>query len=110
MAHTYTRLQVHIVFAVAGRENGIPEFFRNDLERYIAGFVRNKGSKLLAVYCNPDHTHLLVDLKPDLALSDFVKDLKVATNKFINQSLTLARKFAWQSGYGAFAVCPYNRQ
>ena len=110
MAHTYTQLQVHLVFAVTGRENVIPEFFRSDLERYITGYVRKKDAKLLAVFCNPDHTHLLIGFKPDMVLSNFVKDLKVATNKFVNENLILSGKFSWQSGYGAFTVCPFNRQ
>ena len=110
MAHTYSQLLAHIVFAVKGREHVIPSFFREDLERYIAGYARNKGTKLLAVYCNPDHTHILLGYKPNLVLSDFVKDLKVSTNKYVNQSLVLAGKFNWQEGYGVFSCCPSNLQ
>ena len=108
MAHTYTQLLTHLVFAVSGRENVIPEFFRPDLQRYITGFAKNKGVRLLSVYCNPDHTHLLIGYKPDLVLSDFVKNLKVATNKFVNENLVLSGKFSWQSGYGAFSCSPGN--
>ncbi len=110
MANTYTQLQVHLVFAVAGRENLIPEYFREDLERYISGYARNKGVRLLALFCNPDHTHILIGYRPDLVLSDFVKDLKVTTNKFVNANLVLKGKFAWQTGYGAFSICPFDRQ
>ena len=103
MAHTYTQLLTHLVFAVAGRENVIPEHFREDLQRYITGYARNKGVRLLAIYCNPDHTHLLIGFGPNVNLSDFVKSLKVATNKYVNQNLAMTGKFSWQGGYGPFS-------
>ena len=33
---------------------------REELQKYITGIVTRKGQKLIAIYCMPDHTHLLL--------------------------------------------------
>ena len=58
---------------------------------------------MLAVHCMPDHTHLFVGFKPTILISDFVKELKVETNEFINGKKWVKGKFNWQEGYGVFS-------
>jgi REP element-mobilizing transposase RayT len=50
-----------------------------------------------------DHLHILLGLKPDMALSDLVRDIKASSSKFINQKRLTSGKFGWQEGYGAFS-------
>jgi REP element-mobilizing transposase RayT len=50
-----------------------------------------------------DHVHMLVGLRPAMAVSDLVRDLKVATSPFIARELKLDG-FAWQTGYGVFSL------
>jgi len=102
MANTYTQIYVQIVFAVKGRENLIHEKHREELEKYICGIVNNKGSKPLAIYCNPDHLHILIGLNPNNAVSDITRDIKANSSKWINERKFLKGKFNWQEGYGAF--------
>ena len=109
MANTYSQLLEHVVFAVSHRDNFIPEFFRTQLQQYIAGIARNKNAVALAIYCNPDHTHILVGHRPDFNLSDFVQEVKKSSNKFINDNLAAPRRFHWQTGYGAFSCSVANR-
>ena len=40
---------------------------------------------MLAVHCIPDHTHLFVGIKPNIFIPDFIKEIKVESNEFINQ-------------------------
>ncbi len=40
---------------------------------------------MLAVHCMPDHVHLFVGFKPIIPISDFVKEIKVESNQFINE-------------------------
>src|SRR6185436_4003962 len=61
-----------------------------ELHKYISGIVQNRKQKMLSIFCLPDHTHLFVGLKPDIAVSDLVRDVK-------------AGKFNWQEGFGAFS-------
>jgi putative transposase len=102
MANTYTQMYVQIVFAVKGRQNLIGTKNRDELEKYICGIIINKKSKPLAIYCNPDHIHVLVGLHPSIAVSDITRDIKASSSKFINDQKWVLGKFNWQDGFGAF--------
>ncbi len=102
MANTYSQLYVQVIFAVQGRENLIKESFRDELEKYITGIVTNNKSKLLAIYCNSDHTHVLVGLHPAISVATITADIKASSSKWINQEKLVLGKFNWQDGYGSF--------
>lgn len=71
MANTYTQIYIQVVFAVTARQCLIKSPFKEEIQKYISGIVRNKGQKLIAINCMPDHTHLLIGLKPSIALRKF---------------------------------------
>ena len=102
MANTYTQILVQIVFAVKGRQNLISEKHRDQVEKYISGIVSNKKSKPLAIYCNPDHCHILIGLHPSVSISEMARDIKANSSKWMNKNKWVMGKFAWQEGYGAF--------
>ncbi len=58
---------------------------------------------MLAIHCMPDHTHLFVGIRPTILISDFIKEVKVESNEFINNGKWTKGKFSWQEGYGAFS-------
>ena len=103
MANTYSQIYIQLVFAVKGRENLVKEQFRDELEKYICGIVNGKSQKVLALYCMPDHTHLLLSVKPNISLSDLVRDVKANSSGWINDRKLLRNKFNWQEGFGAFS-------
>ncbi|MDB4999050.1 MAG: Transposase like protein [Mucilaginibacter sp.] len=69
----------------------------------ITALVQNRKAKMLAVNCMPDHIHLFVGFKPTILISDFVKEVKVESNEFINSKKWIKGKFSWQEGYGVFS-------
>src|SRR5215468_2853465 len=79
MANTYTQIYIHVVFAVQGRQNLIAAERKEELHKYITGIVTRQGQKLIAVHCMPDHTHILIGLKPNKALSELVGDIKTGS-------------------------------
>ncbi|MFA9187625.1 IS200/IS605 family transposase [Flavobacterium sp. FBOR7N2.3] len=103
MANTYSQIYIQIVFAVKGRENLITKEIREELHKFITGIVSNRGQKLLAIFAMPDHVHILIGLKPNITISDLVRDIKAGSSKFINDSKWINGKFNWQEGYGAFS-------
>lgn len=103
MADTYTQIYIQIVFSVNGRENFISEAIRDEVQKYFTGIIQNKGHHVLAIYCMPDHTHILVNFKPNFNISEFVKIIKTSTAHFINDRGWFRGKFSWQNGYGAFS-------
>ncbi len=109
MANTYTQLLIQLVFAVKYRESLIHESIREEVEKYITGIVQNNGHKMLAIYCMPDHCHILVGLNPKQSISDLVRDIKANSSKWINEQQWIARRFSWQEGYGAFSYAKSQR-
>jgi len=103
MPNTFTQIYVQIVFAVKGRQNLISEKLRDRLEKYMCGIVSNNKSKPIAVYCNPDHTHILIGLHPSVSISDMARGIKANSSKWINEQKLIVGKFSWQEGYGAFS-------
>jgi REP element-mobilizing transposase RayT len=95
MANTYTQIYIQIVFAVQGRQSLIPADRNDELQKYITGIVTHQGQKLIAINNMPDHLHLLIGLKPSIALSDLVRDLKASSSAFINEQRWVAGRFSW---------------
>jgi putative transposase len=103
MANTYSQIYVQVVFAVEARQAIIREERREELQRYMTGIVTNKNQKLLAIYCMPDHAHLLIGLRPSMALSDLVNSIKAGSTNHINEQRWVMGRFSWQEGFGAFS-------
>lgn len=103
MANTYTQIYIQVVFAVQGRQNLIVPERKEELHKYITGIVTRQGQKLIAVHCMPDHAHVLLGLKPNIALSDLVGDIKTGSTNHINENRWVIGRFSWQEGFGAFS-------
>jgi REP element-mobilizing transposase RayT len=100
---TYSQIYVQIVFSVQGRESFIKPEWEDRLHKYIAGFIRNKQQKLIAINGTEDHLHILIGLSPTCCLSDLVRELKKSSNSFINENRLCRYVFRWQEGFGAFS-------
>ena len=103
MPGTFSQLYIQVVFAVKGRNNLIQNSWKSDLHKYIAGIIKGKGQKPIIVNGMSDHIHVFIGLRPAMALSDLVRDIKNNSSKFINDRGLVQGKFAWQEGYGAFS-------
>lgn len=103
MAGTFSQIYIQIVFAVKGRQNLIGKEWKSELNKYIAGIIKGKGQKSIIVNGMPDHIHAFIGLKPAMAISDLVRDIKNNSTNFINEKKFLKGKFSWQEGYGAYS-------
>ena len=103
MANTYSQIYIQIVFSVSGRTCLIPKSKKEELHKYISGIVANRDQKLLSIHCMPDHIDILVGLKPTLAVSDLIRDIRAGSLGFINDKGWIKGKFSWQAGYGSFS-------
>jgi REP element-mobilizing transposase RayT len=102
MASTFTNLLFHIVFSTKDRIPAIHGGLREPLYEYMGGIIRSEGGILLEIGGVPDHVHLLVKSKADIAISDFVGHIKAGSSKWHNRKEV--NRFEWQAGYGAFSV------
>jgi putative transposase len=103
MANTYTQIYLQVVFAVQGRQNLIRPERKEELHKYITGIVTRQRQKLIAIHAMPDHAHVLIGMKPDIAPSDLVGDIKTGSTNHINENRWVAGRFSWQEGFGAFS-------
>jgi REP element-mobilizing transposase RayT len=103
MPGTFSQLYIQVVFAVKGRENRISKEWQSELNKYLASIIKAKQQKPIIVNGMPDHIHAFVGLRPAMAISDLVRDIKNNSSKFVNESGVLKHKFSWQEGYGAFS-------
>lgn len=103
MANTYSQIYIQVVFAVEGRQNLIKSEWKDELYKYTTGIVKNHNQKLLAINGVSDHVHILLNIKPNIALSDLVREIKANSSRFVNEKRFVKGKFSWQEGFGAFS-------
>jgi len=95
MPGTFSQIYIQIVFAVKGREHLIADSWKTELNKYIAGIIKGKDQKPIIVNGMPDHIHAFIGLRPALAISDLVRDIKNSSSNFINDHKLVKGKFAW---------------
>lgn len=100
---TFTKIYIQVVFAVNGRASLISERWEESLYKYMTGIVTNKGQKMLAINGAYDHIHFLIGMKPSCCLSDLVREIKKATNDWVNINELTKSHFSWQEGFGGFS-------
>src|SRR5438876_7109711 len=103
MANTYSQIYIQTVFAVSERQSLIQPDFKEELYKYITGIIRNQGQKLISINGMSDHVHILIGLRPAMALADLVREMKADSSTFVNKNKLVHGRFSWQEGYGAFS-------
>ena len=104
MPQSFACLHTHIIFSTKNREPLVTKELHPRLGKYIAGILRNIGCRLIAAGGVADHIHLLVSLSKQAAVSDTVRDIKSNSSGWVHKTYPALQSFAWQVGYGAFAV------
>ena len=82
----YRQILYHIVFRTKYSEPSINQEYAANLYKYIWGIIKNKKCILFRINGMEDHIHILSDLHPSVALADYIKDIKVASNKWMKES------------------------
>ena len=99
---TYTQILYQIVFSTKNREHTLDNQNRKELFKYIWGILKNKKCHLYQIGGVTDHLHIVTHLHPTIALSDLIKDIKLAATEHIKKEKLFAGFNGWQDGYGAF--------
>lgn len=103
MANTYSKIYIHLVFAVQFRDKLLRDDFREELQKYITQIIQNRNHKLIAINSVFDHIHILIGYYPDDKIPDLVRTVKRDSTIFINEKKFFRGKFNWQVGYGVFS-------
>ena len=105
---SYSQLLYHIVFRTHSSTPAITIAHEDMLYRYVWGIVKGKDGILYRIGGMPDHIHMLVQLPPTVAVADFVRDVKVASNIFLKEHPV---EFPHFRGWGtSYCALTYSRQ
>lgn len=99
-----TRSLHHIVFATKNRKTTINENHKKELYLYIYGIIKNLKCFLIRMNGVEDHIHLLVDIHPTISLSEFVRNVKQSSSKWIKTNPYFADFEGWGEGYYAMSL------
>ena len=105
---SYTRLRYHLVWATRGRSPVITPALEDVIYPALHNKAREHEARLLKIGGVQDHVHLVAAVRPMLALSTFVREVKTASSRAVNTSGLLEGRFHWQRGYGAFTLNPLD--
>ena len=108
MPQSLARLNIHLIFSTKSREPFITEAVRQALHSYMATVLQDFGCPTALINSVEDHVHILFELGRTVSLSSAVEKLKKTSSKWIKTQGHEFSDFAWQSGYGAFAVSESN--
>jgi putative transposase len=99
---SYRQLLYHLVFRTKDSLLTIKPDHADHLYEYITGIIRNKNCHLYRINGVENHLHVLTDLHPSLALSDFMREIKVSSSVWMKSNGYFPTFNGWADGYGAF--------
>ena len=107
---SYTKLLYHVVFRTKYGKNTIPEQHEKELYAYILGIINNKKSKLYRIGGTENHLHLLIDIHSTFAVSDFMKELKEYSSKWLARNPNFPDFEGWAVSFAAFSYNLSDKQ
>ncbi len=96
--NSYRQILYHIVFCTYNRKNTIDEKHHEELYKNIWGIINNRNCVLYRINGTENHVHILSDLHPTVCLSDFIKEIKTASNRWMKESGNFPKFENWAEG------------
>jgi putative transposase len=106
----YTQIFYQIVFATKHREPVLLEENQEKLHRYIWGILHDQKCFSYQINGMEDHLHIATHIHPTVALSDLMKDIKVASSHWIKENKMFPGFTNWQDSYGAFTYSRWDQE
>lgn len=104
MSHSFSKLWIHTIWATKNRKELIDFSIEKRVHNYIHDELIELGCPVRIINGMPDHVHVLFLLNPQKSISDVIRQAKGGSSHCINGENLIPEKFAWQTGYAAFAV------
>lgn len=112
---SYTRFLYHIVFRTKNSEKTINQQNERLLYKYLYTFMCDRGCHVYRIGGMEDHIHILADIPPIYAISDFMREMKSRASHFMRNSPAFPHWNGWALGYAALTygkdelktVCKY---
>jgi len=108
MPQSLARIPIHLIYSTKNRDPLITDSVRELLHRYQAGIFANLGCEPIIINSVEDHAHALFELSRTVTIAEVVEEVKKSSSKWMKAQGPALAHFAWQAGYGAFAVSVSN--
>lgn len=106
MAHSISRILLHVIFSTKNREPWLDPAIRPRLHSYLAGAIRALNAKAYRVGGVAEHVHVACQIPRTIQVSKLLESIKASSSKWLKQQSPIYNGFTWQSGYGAFSIGP----
>lgn len=104
--HCVYRINYHLVLVTKYRKPVIDNAILARLEELVKERVEAWGGELMEMSGEPDHLHILFELPPQHAISDFVNALKTGTSRRIRNEFTDAiKQYYWKPVFWSRSYC-----
>lgn len=100
------RALYHIVFCTKSRKMTLTNTYRRDMYAVIYSIIKKYNCHLLRMGGIANHIHMLVDISPQIALSQLMKSVKSESSGFLKRDNRFPYFEGWGAGYFAITVSP----
>ena len=102
MPQSLSAVYVHAIFSTLNRNPYLADpKLRGEMHGYLVGTSKGLGCPTITVGGVADHVHILAILGRTISQSDWIKELKRASSKWVKPSVG---NFSWQAGYGLLSI------
>jgi putative transposase len=101
---SYISSYFHCIFSTKERRRLIVPELRDRLWPFLGGIARQNKMKAIEIGGVEDHVHILLSLPSTMAISKALQLIKGGSSKWVHETFSEHRLFAWQQEYGAFSV------
>jgi REP element-mobilizing transposase RayT len=108
--NSYRQILYHIVFCTYCRRDVLPVEHHTELYQYIHGIIKNRGCVLYRINGTENHIHILSDLHPTVCLSDYIKEIKTASNRWMKDTGDFPYFQHWAEGSCALTYSLRDKQ
>ena len=102
--HTYSNNLYHVIYSVKNKMGLIDDYWQKEIHSYTCGIIHAEDCKVVTIGGVKDHVHILVKIKPSIAVSDLLRKVKANSSKWVKEKYSPVNGFQWQTGYSCFTV------
>jgi REP element-mobilizing transposase RayT len=110
MGQSLAQVYLHLIFSTKNRYPFIDSTIEQELFAYIGGIIKQQKGVSFSINGTLNHIHILCSAPRTVSLSDFMKEIKGSSSRWIKTKGNRYQKFAWQDGYAIFSVSSSQKQ
>ena len=109
MPQSLSAVYIHLIFSTKDRVPFLRDkALRESAHEFLGGISKQLDCQPIRVGGVEDHVHILARLGRTITQADWVKELKRASNSWLQEKGRELAGFHWQAGYAAFSVSASN--